>query len=434
MNYFLKIAFNLLDYWILILTMQYVCAGSMKLGRRNAVIESCLSVLGTVAAFFLPFHFEFVISMAATIAVSVCLFSQRRLPDLLRFFPALFIYYFLIVVPTALVQEVVVPNGIQLTPEGGFWGLVGYVPDATLLVLLLILRHVQVKYRIRVHFSAGEILGSIAMLFFSIIDGAFIFMLDRGQYEPVWYGIYMFIFVGGYCAGVGFFVYWLAASRVRIYRQTLASCETEYLRVQMDSLKEARENEAEVRKLRHDLQNHLAVLSSLCEEGKYDEVKKYTEQLGREALHSDLKIPTGNQVADQVVASKRRACEEAGIAFDFSGTMKNLDALAAPDICGLLANAYDNAIEACRAYQAERPEAYIRTRVSTTRNYTVIEIVNPVLQAVPIRGNRVSTTKKDKKAHGYGIEIMKQIAERYNGSCTVRCEGREFRAKIVLLT
>ncbi len=438
MTYFLKIVYNLLDYWILILMMQYVCAGRMKLGRRNVWIGSCLSVLGTVAAFFLPFYFEFVVSLAATVALSVCLFSQSRLLDLLRFFPALFIYYFLIIVPTALVQEVVVPNGIQLTSKGGFWGLVSYVPDATLLVLLLILRHVQVKYRIRVHFSVGEILGSIAMLFFSIIDGAFIFMLDRGQYEPVWYGIYMFIFVGGYCAGVGYYVYWLTASRVRIYRQTYASCETEYLRVQMDSLKEAKENEAEVRKLRHDLKNHLAVLSSLCEEGEYEEVKKYTEQLGREALHSDLKIPTGNQVADQVVASKRRVCEEAGIAFTFAGTMKNLDALTAPDICGLLANAYDNAIEACREYQAGlqsgQPEAYIRTQVSTTRNYTVIEIVNPVLKAVPIRGNRVSTTKKDKKAHGYGIEIMKQIAERYNGSCTVRCDGKEFQTKIVLLT
>lgn len=441
MSNFLKIAFNLLDYWILILTMQYVCAGWMNLSKRNVAVGSCLSVMGTTAAFFCPYNLEYVIGMVVVVAVSVCLFSSKRLSDLLRFFPAFFIYYFLAVVPVALVQEIAGPVNIQLVQQDGLREIMKYAPDITLLVLLLILRHVQVKYRLKVHFSLREILGSIAMLFFSIIDGAFIIMLNRGQYEPVWYYIYMFIFVGGYCAGVGYFVYCLIESRVRIYRQTFASCETEYLRMQLDSLKEVKENEAEVRKLRHDLKNHLAVLSSLCAEGEYEEVKKYTEQLGREALHSDIKIPTGNQVADQVVASKRRICEEGGIAFTFSGTMKNLDALTAPDICGLLANAYDNAIEACRVYQAgqavsqsQQPEAYIRTQVSTTRNYTVIEIANPVWKAVPIRGNRVSTSKKDKKAHGYGIEIMKQIAERYNGSCTVRCDGKEFQVKIVLLT
>ena len=77
MTYFLKIVYNLLDYWILILTMQYVCAGRMKLGRKNVWIGSCLSVMGTVAAFFLPLHFEFIVSMAVVIALSVCLFSQK---------------------------------------------------------------------------------------------------------------------------------------------------------------------------------------------------------------------------------------------------------------------------------------------------------------------------------------------------------------------
>lgn len=180
----------------------------------------------------------------------------------------------------------------------------------------------------------------------------------------------------------------------------------------------------------HDLNKHLTVISSLCAEGNYEEVRRYAEQLSHEVMRADSRIPTGNQVADLVVASKRRICEEHGIAFAFAGTMKNLNAMAAPDICGLLANAYDNAIEACLV----QTEGYIRTEVRTTNNYTVIEVVNSVERKVAIRGNSAATTKKDKKAHGYGIEIMKQIAQRYNGSCTIRCDGREFRLKIVLLT
>ncbi len=426
----IKIAFNLLNYWILMLTMQYVCAAHMELGRRNAAIGSALSVLGTVIAVICPVSLEFIVSMAVVILLSVCLFSRSRPSDLLRFFPAFCIYFFLVAVPTALVEEIVGPSNIQPADRDGFRMLISYAPDVTLLVLLLILRHVQVKYRTRVYFSAREILGSIALLFFSFIDGAFILILNRTQYAQKMYWLFIFIFVGGYLLGVGYFVYCLIESRVRIYRQTVASCETEYLRVQLDSLQEAKENEDEVRKLRHDLKNHLAVLTSLCEAGDYEEVKRYTEQLGHEALRNDSVIPTGNQIADMVIASKRKFCRSHGIGFEFSGALNKLNALTAPDICGLLANAYDNAIEACLG----QTQGYIRTRVNPTRNYTVIEIVNSVEGKVPVRGNSVTTTKKDKKAHGYGIKIMTQIARRYNGNCEICCDGKEFQLKLVLLT
>lgn len=423
---------NLLDYWIIILIMQYVCAAHMDLGRRNAVIRSCISVLWTTITFFcpIPAGFDAIASITVEIVLSVCLFSRRRRPDLLRFFPALCVYLFLDIFPITLVEEIVSPSNVQLAVQDNSRTLFSCMVDATLLALLLILRHVQIKYRTRVHFSGKEVFGSIVLLFFSFIDGALILMLNRAQYEPLTYWIYMIVFVGGYLLGVGYFAYSLIESRKRIYRQTMARCETEYLRVQLDSLQETKENETEVRKMRHDLTNHLAVISSLCQEGDYEEVRRYTEQLSHEVPQVGGRIPTGNQVADLVVSSKCRICEANGIVFEFSGTLKNLSVMAAPDICGLLANAYDNAIEACLA----QPERYIRTKVSATRNYTVIEIVNPVQKKVSVRGNGLSTTKKDRKAHGYGIEIMKQIAGRYNGSCAIHCDGKEFCLKIVLLT
>lgn len=425
------IAFELLDYWILMLMTQYVCAAHMDLRRRNVVIGSCISALTTSAAFFgvIPEEYSIIGNMAVFL-LSVCLFSRRRLSDMLRFAAALCIYFFLDIVPDSLVTEIVSSSWIvQPIVKETSRSLLSIAEDATLLILLLVLRHVQNKYRTRVHFSGKEILGSIALCFFSFIDGMLILSLNRAQYEPWFYWVCMLIFVGGYVLGVGYFVYNLIESRKRIYRQTMARCEMEYLRVQLDSLQDAKENEAEVRKIRHDLTNHLSVISSLCQEGDYEEVRRYAEQLSHKVPHFDSRIPTGNQVADLVVSSKSKVCEANGIVFEFAGSLNNLSVMTAPDICGLLANAYDNAIEACMA-QTER---YIRTKVSTTRNYTVIEIVNPVEKKISVRGG-IPTTKKDRKAHGYGIEIMKQITQRYNGSCTIRCDGKEFRLKLVLLT
>lgn len=429
---------NAMEYWILILLMQYICAAHMDISRKNVCIGTCISALSTVIATFSPFPdetpagvvVEIFFGMVGGILLSVLLFSKRKLPDMLRFFPAFSIYFFLDVIPQALMEELIPEAMLQPmvkdTPLTPFYVLL----DVTLLVLLLILRHVQIKYRVRMYFTAKEILGSITLLFFSFIDGAFIVMLNRRNYTPIFYYALTVIFVGGYALGVGYFLYSLIESRAKIYRQAVARCETEYLRLQLDSLREEKEDEAEVKKMRHDLNKHLAVISSLCAEGNYEEVRKYAEQLGHGVRQTDIRILTGNQVADLVVASKRRTCEEHGIDFTFTGTMQNLNAMAAPDICGLLANAYDNAIEACLVQQ----KGYIRTEVKTTRNYTVIEIVNSVESKVAVRGNSVVTTKKDRKAHGYGLEIMRQIAQRYSGSCMISCDGKEFRLKIVLLT
>lgn len=432
------IAANVMEYWILILLMQYVCAAHMELNGKNAGIGTGISVLSTVIVTFCPFPGDTFAGMAAEIffgmvggiLLSVLLFSQRRLPDMLRFLPAFSIYFFLAVVPEALIEEFLPEAMLQpMLPDTVLTPLYVLV-DGMLLILLLILRRVQVKYRVKMYFTAKEILCSIALLFFAFIDGAFIVMLNRVNYTPVFYYTLTVIFVGGYALGVGYFLYSLIESRARICRQAAARCETEYLRLQLDSLREEKEDEAEVKKMRHDLNKHLAVISSLCAEGNYEEVRRYAEQLSHGAMRADGRILTGNQVADLVVASKRKTCEEYGIRFTYAGTMQNLNAMAAPDICGLLANAYDNAIEACLT----QPEGYIRTEVKTTRNYTVIEIVNSVEKKVAVRGNSVPTTKKDRKAHGYGIEIMKQIAQRYSGSCTVSCDEKEFCVKLVLLT
>lgn len=114
----------------------------------------------------------------------------------------------------------------------------------------------------------------------------------------------------------------------------------------------------------------------------------------------------------------------------YSGSFESLKKMSAPDICGLLSNAYDNAIESCTLQK----DAFIRTEVNTTRNYTVIQITNSISKKVRIQNNSMATTKDDKTTHGYGTIIMKRIAHKYGGNCTFTSTQNEFKVKIVLLT
>lgn len=426
----IQLAVNLMEYWILLLLMQYVCAAHIRFTCKKALLCSGISILGTILAVTFFNSYSFIISMVAEIALTVLLFSARRPSDLLRFFPALAIYFTLTVAPQCMLEELIPAAQINFIFHDYTLTLFGLLTDIVLLAALLALRFVLTKYQTVIHFSVKEVLGSIALFFFSFIDVALVMLLNRARFTPIVYWSYIAVFVGGLVVGVIYYLYSLAESRIRIYRQSIVRSEREYLQMQLDSLRDVKENHEQVKKMRHDLNNHMAMIASLCEAGNYEEARKYTRQLSHEVIPPDSRILTGNQTADLVVASKIKICEAHGITFEFSGSMNNLSALAAPDICGLLGNAYDNAIEAC----IPQAHAYIRTAVNATRNYTVIRIVNSVEKKVPIHGNHVATAKKDKERHGYGMDIMKQIAQKYNGSCTFGCNEREFTVKITLLT
>lgn len=426
----ITIVVNLTQYLILIFLMQYICSAHMDLSRKHLLICAGMSVLLDTLAFYsnnenLQFAVMFVM-----IALTVLLFSRKKGIDLLLFFPALAIYSILTVVPEAAISE------LWPALEGEFilWGTTlridGIASDILLLTLLLVLRHFLQKYELSIRFSVKEIFGSIGLLFFSLIDGLLLVNISRINPRPSAYYIWVIIFIGAFLLGVGYYLYELIDSRIRIYRKSLKWNETEYLRLQLEALQENKENEEQFKRMRHDLKNHLAVIQTLCDEGNYDEVKKYTRQLNTGLPFSLGHMLTGNKVADLVLHSKMQLAEKNDIAFTFSGSLSSLDKLDAPDICGLLSNAYDNALEACQSQE----NAYIHTKASVTRNYTVILITNSVSNRKNIQGDRIPTTKKDAASHGFGTAIMKQIAQKYGGSCSFHCTDKEFQVKIVLLT
>lgn len=426
-----QLAVNLMEFWILILLMQHICNAHIRLNRRSVLISSAILLFSaSLGILFLPEAVTFLVSMPCSILLTVLFFSPKKLSDLLRFFPAVAIYFVLTIVPEVILTEIMPAFRIMLHISVHEVSLISLVTDAALFTILLVLRHFLVKYQFILHFRIREIIGCIALLFFSFIDVALIAWVNYRDFTPFYRYLYLTIFIGAFLCSVVYYFYSLFASRIQIYRQCLSRNETEYLQLQLEALQDVKENEEQVKKMRHDISSHLAVMKSLCEEKKYEEVKKYAEQLSHEPVFSGGKMLTGNYISDIIVSSKMAACKEHGIAFTFEGSLANVKNMTAPDICGLLSNAYNNAIEAC----LPQKNAYIHTKVNASRNYTVIQITNSVEKKVSIRGSHISTTKGDKKSHGYGIEIMIQIAKKYGGSCSLYSTDTEFEVKIVLLT
>ncbi len=426
----LSVASNELSYWILLFIMQYICSAHMDLRRKNICICSIVSGLCFALCFIsgitdLDFYCMFLL-----LILTVLVFSSKRFKDLLLLLPALVFYIVLTVMPQSLLEELHPAFAKRINFSAYSFTYIARAIDILLLAALIYLRKLLAKYETILPLSKKEIAGCFGVLFFCFVDIGLLIGLKERNNSPLYHYIWLTILVGFFLLGVGYYFYNMIDTRVSFYKQTLTKNDTEYLKLQLESLQNSKENEEHVKRMRHDLKNHLTIINTLCEEERYEELREYTASLNQEAASMGNIIFTGNDIADMVLRSKMQLATQKNILFEFDGTLEALKNLEAPDICGLLSNAYDNALEACVTI----PNAYIRTKVSTTSNYTVIQITNPVLQQVPLHNNSATTTKAETHAHGYGMDIMKRIACKYKGNCTFESSEKEFTVKIRLLT
>lgn len=167
--------------------------------------------------------------------------------------------------------------------------------------------------------------------------------------------------------------------------------------------------QTQVRTLRHDLRNHLAVLHGLIDSGDTAKALDYLEQtMGSPAMQGRRQL-CANETANAVLAAKAERIEQLGLAGDFQISLPPQLAMEDTDLCALLGNALDNAIEA--AVKAEDKRVRLRCRVD--KGMLMLKVTNAL--AGDERAD-LGTTKADKENHGFGLTGMREIAARYGGS------------------
>ena len=89
----------------------------------------------------------------------------------------------------------------------------------------------------------------------------------------------------------------------------------------------------------------------------------------------------------------------------------------------------DNAIEACKKVDAER---YISMSILQRANMVNILVVNPFVGEINNKDGVYSTSKEDKYAHGFGLNSVKSIVNKYDGDIKILIDNNLFTVSILL--
>lgn len=199
-------------------------------------------------------------------------------------------------------------------------------------------------------------------------------------------------------------------------RKAQAAAMAEMREVYYQGLKR---EQIQVRTLRHDLRNHLNAALGFLERGDVEKSRQYLLELtDSPALHSFRRI-CENEIINVVFASK---CEEMnlhGILSDIQISLPPSLPITDTDLCALFGNALDNAIEAAKQTQPKK----ITVRCKAERGLFMLLIENSFSGEIH---TDLSTTKKNKVLHGFGISGMREIVERYGGILKTESKGSFF--------
>lgn len=177
--------------------------------------------------------------------------------------------------------------------------------------------------------------------------------------------------------------------------------------------------EKQVRTLRHDLRNHLTVVQGLLETGDTTKTLDYLDQIAGSPALRGTKRFCENETANVVLASKSEEMARDGLDGDFAISLPRDLPIADTDLCALLGNALDNAMEAAR----QAADKHITVRCRAEKGLFMLRVENAVGAEVH---PDLSTTKADKSAHGFGLAGMREIAQRYGGSLDAQANESRF--------
>lgn len=188
------------------------------------------------------------------------------------------------------------------------------------------------------------------------------------------------------------------------------------------------EKNRDMRVFRHDFKNNLISVRALIGGGQYNEAEKYIDELYGRLDATKNAFSTGNHLADAILAEKNSAAVSQKTEIDFDGIIPS-DGIDNIDLCTILANALDNALEASKPIE----NAIINVRAAVNSAVFMLTVSNPTLRPVEIKNNRVKTTKADGVNHGLGIGSIKNAAKKYNGEVNLKYEDGHFTVEVMMI-
>ncbi len=210
-----------------------------------------------------------------------------------------------------------------------------------------------------------------------------------------------------------------------IYDRRVAAYQNKLLKNEVD---EVHNIYLTMRGWRHDYHNHIQSVKAYLAMNSLEEARVYLDALEQDLDDINLLFNTGNINADAILNAKISLAIKKGIRVDYKATVPRVLTVSDIDLCVVIGNLIDNAVEACEKVASENQ--FIRLYIGILQKQLYLSVSNATNEVVRKLDEQYISTKRGN--HGHGLKRINKIVDKYGGFINRKNEPGVFVTEIML--
>ena len=224
-------------------------------------------------------------------------------------------------------------------------------------------------------------------------------------------------------------------------------------------------------RLYHDMNHHLQMIYHLAKRLDCPEIQDYVTSIHTPIMELSDMVWSGNDIVDAILNHTQHEARKLGIKMDINAEYPKDCPISSDDICVILFNLLDNAIEAClKTMNVSLPEKSVKTTITNTpievftnstnrlcskaaitpsspditdspiifvtirriHDFLIIKVQNPYAKVPKKRFGLFASSKSNSLHHGIGLKNVKEIVEKYQGNLEFDIKNERFTTTTLL--
>lgn len=211
--------------------------------------------------------------------------------------------------------------------------------------------------------------------------------------------------------------------------EALKRSETQ-IAAQQKQLENLQLHAEKVRRMRHDTRHHIMALKGLLKSNDNKKLEAYLHELS-ENLTPLPKTYCESPSVNALLCHYHNLAEEEKIDTDFLVSLPDELPFSETDLCIILGNFLENAIEACRRMESQN--RFITLKMTMPGRCTLVIMTENSYEGTIQRAKDGSfLSSKERNRKGIGIASVLNVTEKYNGVPRFEYQNNVFKASLLL--
>jgi len=184
-----------------------------------------------------------------------------------------------------------------------------------------------------------------------------------------------------------------------------------------------RESHALTCQYRHDMRHHLQYISACITNGQPEQAQTYISGICQEIESQKVMRYCENESANLILSAFDARAKKNGIAITVQGSLPTNLLISDSDLCVLLSNALETALNACQSLIADGADCTVSVQFYERDGKLFLQVINPCSEDIRFEDGIPVTDRPD---HGIGVQSICAIVQKYGGVQTFLVRDGQF--------